>query len=101
MLENLAVQCAFSTKCHLFHNLIFFCSNKTVFINHALQFNTHPDQLKVKFGACLLPISLEMYNVTVFPIVSYGCETCYTLKEKNITPRSTSGHNCKQIHSNM
>jgi len=31
----------FSTKCHLFHNFIFFCSNNTFFTNHVLEFK-HP-----------------------------------------------------------
>jgi len=32
----------FSTKCHLFHNFMFFCSNSIFFINHALKLNTQP-----------------------------------------------------------
>ena len=37
----------FSTKCCLFHNFIFFCSNNTFFINHVLKFKYHHSCLKV------------------------------------------------------
>ena len=38
----------FSTKCHLFHNFIFFCSNNhNAFLNHALKFQYQRGHLKV------------------------------------------------------
>ena len=45
MLHNL---CLFSTKCYLFHNFIFFCSNKTFLINNAPKFIYQPSRSKVK-----------------------------------------------------
>jgi hypothetical protein len=39
----------FSTKCHLFDNFIFLCSNN-VFINHALKFKSKPGHLTVNLG---------------------------------------------------
>jgi hypothetical protein len=36
-----------STKCHLFHNFIFFCSLKMFFINVVLKFKYQPSCLKV------------------------------------------------------
>jgi hypothetical protein len=38
----------FSTKCRLFHNFIFFCSNRTFFTNHTLKFKYQPDHLNLK-----------------------------------------------------
>jgi hypothetical protein len=37
----------YSTKCYLFHNVIFFCSTNTIFINHILHFKHQPSNLKV------------------------------------------------------
>ena len=34
----------FSTKCHLFHNFIFLCSNNTYFVNRVLKFTYPPWQ---------------------------------------------------------
>jgi hypothetical protein len=38
----------FSTKCRLFHNFIFFCSNNTIFINHVLKLKYQPGYLRLK-----------------------------------------------------
>ena len=42
------VSVLFSTKCCLFHNFIFFCSNNTFFIHHVLKFKYQPSHSKIK-----------------------------------------------------
>jgi len=44
-----------STKCHVFHNFTFFCSNNTFFLNHVV---------KCKFQPCCLKVisTLEMLS---------------------------------------
>ena len=44
MLDNL---CFIFHKCHLFHNFIFFSSNNTFYINHALIFKYQPGWIKI------------------------------------------------------
>ena len=41
------ISALFSTKCYLFHNFIFFCSNNIFFINHVLKFKYESSHLRV------------------------------------------------------
>jgi hypothetical protein len=50
----------FSTKCCLFHNFIFSCSKITFFINHAINFSTHPTRIKVKVGVLWAIIATKL-----------------------------------------
>jgi len=45
--KTCCIICFISSKCCLFHNLIFFCANNTFFINHVLKFKYQPGHLKV------------------------------------------------------
>jgi hypothetical protein len=69
----------FSTKCYLFDNFIFFCSNNThVFINHELKFKYKPGHLTVKLRHndfnCKWETDIKMhikkysYNKSIFHI---------------------------------
>jgi hypothetical protein len=50
----------FSTKCCLFQNFIFLCSNNIFLINHALKFKYQPSHLKVN-------VDWYRCSITVFP----------------------------------
>jgi hypothetical protein len=56
----------FPTKCRLFHNFIFFSSNNTIFIYHALKFKYQPGHLKVKFHVGDLIVILWMEEEDAF-----------------------------------
>jgi hypothetical protein len=69
----------FPTKCHLFDNFIFFCSNNTqVFINYELKFKYKPGHLTVNLGHsdfnCKWETQIKMhvkkysYNKSIFHI---------------------------------
>jgi hypothetical protein len=62
----------FSTKCHLFDKLIFFCSNNThVFLNHELKLKYKPGHLTVNLGHS--DFSCKSETVNKMHVKKYSC----------------------------
>ena len=70
----------FSTKCYLYHNLIFSCSNNTdIFNNHVLKFKYQPGHLKVKHHhrcvSWLYIICNVFCKIILLYFYEYDCQT--------------------------
>jgi len=59
------ISCLFSTKCCLFHNFIFFCSNNMFFINHVLKFKYQPHSIKVTFQEGFGIIAFIVFSINI------------------------------------
>ena len=79
ILDNREIYCSFrtcsiisvlfTTEFHLFHNIIFFCSNDMFFINHALKFKYQSGCWKVTFDLWRTQLILQLFVISIVHFV--------------------------------